>query len=374
MSLSTDLLAALDLLALRSIDSECFEVLGTPPAWAAPFLCSLPQEGRLSRAWLCDMFPFLESFLSDAAQLWSGPAPGRIESVSFAVPWPGGDDLLLVASALRLPTDCLLLLDGHQAHLHEQLRLLQHARDAHLVHQRLQRDVLKRDILFHTIVHDLTSQLSAMRGVFQLLQGSLPASGPVPPELPGLLDAGLRAASKQEALIADILDVFRSETGSDGAPPDEATSCDLGACIDETIKLLSPSASWRRVTLRVQRTDGASSGPSIRAESRRVERVLSNLIENALRYAPRGSEISVTLGQRDGLACVFVDDDGPGVPQELGSQLFEKFARARHGGGKTGLGLYFCRLTITRWGGQIGYEPRQPRGARFWFSLPTVWH
>lgn len=372
--ITSAVLAALDLLLLRQRDDGWFQRVSPPPAWALPLLPPAPGQptdadgaALLSPAWLVDTFPFLESFWSEAAEAWSDPQVGRRESASFCAVGPDGNEILLVASALRIDDQRLLLLDGNQPRLHEQARLLQLARQAHLVHQRLERDVLRRDILFHSIVHDLTSQLSSLRGVLQLLQAD--CDSPAEAEL---LATGLRAAAKQESLIHDILDVFRSESASEEQPRSVLPTCDLWACIEETVKLLRPSATWRRVRLISLRSDEESPGPQVQAEPQRLERVLSNLLENALRHAPRDSAIAVTLSQRAGQALVTVDDDGPGVPAELGATLFAKFARARTSGGKTGLGLYFCRLTIERWGGQIGYEPRAPRGARFWFSLPTA--
>ena len=65
-----------------------------------------------------------------------------------------------------------------------------------------------------------------------------------------------------------------------------------------------------------------------------------------------------------------MDDQGPGVSSEVESSLFDKFSRDHRSGGKIGLGLYFCRVTVERWGGRIGYMPRAPVGSRFWFHLP----
>ena len=64
-----------------------------------------------------------------------------------------------------------------------------------------------------------------------------------------------------------------------------------------------------------------------------------------------------------------VEDEGPGVPEGLRDRLFQKFSQGGAKSGSAGLGLYFCRITVERWGGQIGYEPRESGGSRFWFRL-----
>jgi len=369
------LLSALELLPLHRLADGCFRLSPPLPAWAVPFFPppvpepadAAPPAHTVSRASLVDIFPFLDSFLPEADAARADPQAGRCDSAVFCAVTASGQELQLVASALRLGDDCVLILDGSQPRLQDLARLLQRARQADLVHQRLARDVLKRDILFHCIVHDLTSQLSSLRGVLQLLSGDALSQ-----DQAELVATGLRAASKQEALIRDILDVFCSESGSDDAPVSALPPCDLSAAIADSLALLSPTAAFRGVRLVCLRRAPDEPGPTVRAEGGRLARVLDNLLENALRHAPRGSAITVTLSRHGDQAEVTVDDDGPGVPAELGPALFEKFARQRKSGGKTGLGLYFCRLTVTRWGGEIGYQPRTPHGARFWFRLPTA--
>jgi signal transduction histidine kinase len=102
----------------------------------------------------------------------------------------------------------------------------------------------------------------------------------------------------------------------------------------------------------------------------RLFRVLSNLAVNALNHAPAGSAVRLAAHRENGTVVVDVDDEGPGVDAELVPNLFQKFARGERGG--TGLGLYFCRITLERWGGGIGYESPAGGGARFWIRLPRV--
>ena len=69
-----------------------------------------------------------------------------------------------------------------------------------------------------------------------------------------------------------------------------------------------------------------------------------------------------------------MDDEGPGLPQDATAErLFALFAKGKdERSGKAGLGLYFCKITVERWGGAIGCENRPSLGARFWFRLPRV--
>ena len=100
--------------------------------------------------------------------------------------------------------------------------------------------------------------------------------------------------------------------------------------------------------------------------------VLMNLLENALRYGPRGTEVVVRVRGVESELEIAVEDAGPGVDASHRDTIFEKLQRDRRSGGMAGLGLYFCRYTVDQWGGTIGYSPRVPRGSRFWLRLPLA--
>ena len=105
-----------------------------------------------------------------------------------------------------------------------------------------------------------------------------------------------------------------------------------------------------------------------------VRRVLENLADNALKYAPGGK---VTFGARaDGASArITVADDGPGIPAEARAAVFEKYARidgSPHADRSRGLGLTFCRLAVEAHGGRIWVEEATPRGAVFCMTLPRV--
>jgi CheY-like chemotaxis protein len=111
----------------------------------------------------------------------------------------------------------------------------------------------------------------------------------------------------------------------------------------------------------------------VHGEATRLERIFSNLLENALRYTSAGSKVTIGLTDDGEFVRAFVDDEGPGLPADLSpAQIFALFSKGKEGGGKAGLGLYFCRLTVERWGGTIGCESLPQRGSRFWFRLPKA--
>lgn len=105
------------------------------------------------------------------------------------------------------------------------------------------------------------------------------------------------------------------------------------------------------------------------AEETRLVRVLENLVDNALRQSPAGGRVRVLTEREEHRIRVIVDDQGPGVPKEVLPHLFELFAGGKPGVVGTGLSLYFCRITVERWGGGIGYEQKSDGGSRFWIRL-----
>ena len=114
----------------------------------------------------------------------------------------------------------------------------------------------------------------------------------------------------------------------------------------------------------------------INADPYRLQQVMSNLLSNAAKFSPRGSEVQIVLMPRADRVRVAVIDQGTGVPSEFRPRLFEKFSQAdssdtRTKGG-TGLGLAVCKAIIDALGGTIGFEETHPRGATFFFDLPIA--
>jgi signal transduction histidine kinase len=105
-----------------------------------------------------------------------------------------------------------------------------------------------------------------------------------------------------------------------------------------------------------------------------IGRVIENLLTNALKFAPEGSELNVAV-LRDGVfARVSVTDHGPGIPPASQQRIFEKFAQLEHENRRlgVGLGLAFCKLAVEAHGGQIGVLSQPGQGSTFWFTLPLT--
>jgi two-component system OmpR family sensor kinase len=104
-----------------------------------------------------------------------------------------------------------------------------------------------------------------------------------------------------------------------------------------------------------------------------LSRLTMNLLENALRHTPAGTQIQISTASSDGEATLIVEDNGPGVPDELAPTLFERFVRgAGDSGGSFGLGLAIVKAVAESHGGSVALEPaRSGGGARFVVRLPA---
>lgn len=159
-------------------------------------------------------------------------------------------------------------------------------------------------------------------------------------------------------LVADLLDLASSDAGQLRLSPARA---ELGGLVRAVLGATVPSRDRGRVVLAVRKPVHAL------VDAARIERVIANLIGNALAYTPPESLISVAVEARDGRAHVSVSDTGPGLSAEEARTVFERYRRGPRGG--YGLGLYVCRRIIELHGGEISVTSTPMHGARFLFDL-----
>jgi CheY-like chemotaxis protein/HPt (histidine-containing phosphotransfer) domain-containing protein len=147
----------------------------------------------------------------------------------------------------------------------------------------------------------------------------------------------------------------------------------LAACAQQAIEEFSSAFKDKNVRLRFDPQSNESVNWHVRGDAPRLDRIFGNLLENTLRYSPPASTVTVGLKDDGSNVFAFVDDEGPGLPPDLPSnQLFALFSKGKSHSGKAGLGLYFCKITVERWGGAIGAETRPQGGSRFWFRVPRA--
>jgi two-component system, OmpR family, phosphate regulon sensor histidine kinase PhoR len=177
-----------------------------------------------------------------------------------------------------------------------------------------------------------------------------------------------RNAERMHSLIADILELSMIESGSVSV---EFRDVRVAGIVDEVFASLSAKAKDREVTL----VNNAASGATVRADSVRLEQMLTNLVDNAIKFNRTGGRVTVDLESADSVDTISVADTGEGMtPEQLG-RIFERFyradrARSRDVGG-TGLGLAIVKHLAKLHGGEVTVTSELTRGSRFKIELPA---
>jgi PAS domain S-box-containing protein len=223
--------------------------------------------------------------------------------------------------------------------------------------KRLER--LRQDFLA-MVTHDLRTPLTTVRASAQMLQRWAEYRAPT-------VEAILEQTGRMQRLLDDLADVVRLEEGRLEPRRGEVDLVDLARRQTEA---LAGQAAGRR--LLVVAPPGPVVGPW---DGDRLVQVLQNLLANALKYAPDGGDVVVTVeaDAARGEARLAVRDGGPGIPPEHQARLFERFYRAdATGAGGLGLGLYIARMIVEAHGGRIAVASAPGAGSTFTVTLPLA--
>ena len=170
-----------------------------------------------------------------------------------------------------------------------------------------------------------------------------------------------------KALVNDLLDLSKIEAGRIEL---EFESVPVPTLFDHVKAIFKSQMEMKEVTLT---SELAKDLPRVRADANKITWVLTNLISNALRYVGKGGHLALTAQRIGPHVHLSVRDDGPGIPPEYQSQIFQKFVqvKGREAGG-TGLGLAICKEIVRAHGGTIWVESSPGQGSTFTFTLPVA--
>lgn len=360
------LLQALGLVLLRHTSDGRLCSERALPAWTADLCQKGPAPSDDVR--VDDETSFLGNFLVDAAEFWADGAEGVLRSG----PWTeerGDDAGELSLEAIAITTERgvqWLVVQRLEAQYEERRDLLQRARETRLDFDDLREEIEKKEVLLHCIVHDLKGPLASIVGALSILRRRT-----LPPErTQELLELALRQAQRQDENIQQVLEVFAAEVQAlEAWEQDPALAPDLVALARDQVARWTPAFEEREQELCFEPAEAGAL--PVAASASRLERVLGNLLENARRHSPRGSVVHVRVGRAGDHAELAVVDHGTGVDAGVLADLFRRFARGQ-GGGSAGLGLFFCRTTVERWGGRLRHEPTPGGGATFVAELELL--
>jgi signal transduction histidine kinase len=226
---------------------------------------------------------------------------------------------------------------------------------------------MPRDLV-NMIVHDLKTPLSIIITSLELLRTDL-AEG-MSPAQHDLLEGAARSSRQLQQLVANMLEVQYLESGRMLTRPQPVDTAQILAQATNDVKLL---AEWKQIDLHL---DLPNNLPRVYADTELTGRVLLNLLDNALRFAPQEGQVGVTAHAGERAVTVSISDNGPGIPAGQHDHLFQRFSQmgsgSHDGGVSVGLGLAFCKLAVEAQGGHIWLESNGGPGTKFRFTLP-VW-
>ena len=214
------------------------------------------------------------------------------------------------------------------------------------------------------ITHDLRTPLTTLSNVFTLLQRGEHCT--MDEEGERITTMATRQVDKMANLVNDLLDIEKIDSGQMKVDVSKVLldEC-FGACL-ENLKLL---ADDKKITL-----DFAATTLVVLGEESKIDRVLTNLVANAIKFSPQNSRVSVSSRSQGAMAYISVEDQGPGIAKEQFLTIFERFrqADAAHADKGSGLGLAICKAFVEVQGGNIWVESSSTEGTRFTFSLPLA--
>jgi two-component system phosphate regulon sensor histidine kinase PhoR len=211
--------------------------------------------------------------------------------------------------------------------------------------------------------HELRTPLTSMKGYVEALHDDL-KRGRLD-EAPTFLQTIQRSVDRMSALVADLLDLSVIESGAEIKKSIVSTR----DVTESALRALEPKRREKRQEIRLlYQTD------SVWADARRLEQVVTNLVDNAIKYVPDGRKIEVFWEREGRVSLLRVRDNGPGIPQEHLARLFERFyrvdaGRSREQGG-TGLGLAIVKHIMIKHGGSVRVLSSVGEGCEFLCSFP----
>ncbi len=209
--------------------------------------------------------------------------------------------------------------------------------------------------------HEIKNALGPLAMTLQLCERQLLAGQPI---APGDLAFARDQVRRLATLVEDLLDQTRADLGDLAFRPRQADLCGVVTSAVETFRRGKPAAAIVVELPPAPLTASVDVG--------RMEQVLINLLENAVRYSPAGSNVTVALAcPAPTAARIEVRDAGPGLSSEEQARIFDRFVRgaASEGTSGLGLGLYLCRAIVEQHGGTIGVDSVPGAGATFWIDI-----
>jgi two-component system, sensor histidine kinase and response regulator len=244
-------------------------------------------------------------------------------------------------------------------------RLLEQNR---MSYERLQELDELKDKFLQIAAHDLKSPLGTIMMGLQILEDAMPEISPALPEIDRVIGMMTYSTGVMESIINDYLDLQMIKTGRLEL---DMQTVSLNSQITTVVNQLRHYAESKEIRLEAELDPTMGSCPG---DPERLAQVINNLVNNAIKFSPRGASVIARTLHRDGKVRVEVADSGPGIADHEIPLLFNEFTRLKNrptGGEKSsGVGLAISRYLMNAHGGSLGVESTVGQGSTFWFELP----
>jgi len=225
---------------------------------------------------------------------------------------------------------------------------------------------MRRDFVAN-VSHELRTPVTAIRSAAETLQSGVPKDPSVLDQFIGIIE---RNAARLQDLVEDVLDLSRIESRELRL---NMEALDLKLVYGQVLALFRERADRRGISLV---NEASAELPRARADRRALEHVLTNLIDNAVKYCGSGSSVRLGAAEHGNSVRVFVTDDGPGIEPRHLPRIFERFYRVDAGRsrdlGGTGLGLSIVKHLVEAMDGSVQVESTPGRGTTFSFTLKNA--
>jgi len=222
-------------------------------------------------------------------------------------------------------------------------------------------DQLKDDFL-QSLTHDLRSPMTAVRGFLQVLGEEM--AGPLNNDQKKMIHIMENASTKLLHIVSNLLDSAKMSAGKLKL---NIAECNLRQVVPNTVEIFHPEAAKKKITLTLDMPEQMS---TIKLDPQLLERVIINLIGNAIKFTPDGGFITVKFTELSDKIQGQVIDTGNGMPPEFLNRIFKKFEQASGTRGGTGLGLSICKFIVDAHYGEMSVRSKQGEGTTFSFTIP----
>jgi len=239
----------------------------------------------------------------------------------------------------------------------------------HDVSERKRVEQMKNEFV-STVSHELRTPLTSIQASLAMLADGM--AGELPPDAMRLITIANQSSERLVRMVNDLLDIQKIEAGQ---MTFVRSPQPLLPVAERALAAMEGHAAKAGVVLAHDwDADAAQVAASIDAD--RMEQVLTNLLSNAIKFTPGGKSVTLGLALQSDKACLWVNDQGPGIAPEFQGRVFQRFAQAdgadsRTRGG-TGLGLAISKAIIEEHGGTIGFRTAPGQGTRFTVELPVA--